>query len=199
MRMWRFLDLLFLGTAGIVMLTVWFFPTDIRFGVQNPFWNGLKDFEKEFHATPLGLLPSALAAYNHQEAVLVTGPLHPRETLKHALRVSGEIALVRREERLLAPPNLLRLRRSAQNLRGNGSGGPRGTLGEVLQREIEALEDLARGHPLTSTLLSGLRGSPPPATITVISRWNHDAEALAVTLPRLQGQGYRVLEIGSRS
>jgi uncharacterized protein (DUF58 family) len=144
-------------------------------------------------------LPSALTAYNHREAVLVTGSLHPRETLKHALRVSGEIALVRREERLLAPPNLLRLRRSVQNLRGNGSGGPRGTLGEVLQREIEALEDLARGHPLTSTLLSGLRGSPPPATITVISRWNHDAEALAVTLPRLQGQGYRVLEIGSRS
>jgi hypothetical protein len=91
MRMWRFLGLLFLGTAGIVMRTVWFFPMDIRFGAQNPFWNGLKDFEKEFRAMPLGLLPPAL-------------------------------------------------RRSVQSLRGNGSGGPRGTLGGVVQREIEALE-----------------------------------------------------------
>ena len=37
----RFFGLLFLGTAGIIMLTVWFFPTDIHFQVQNPFWNGL--------------------------------------------------------------------------------------------------------------------------------------------------------------
>jgi hypothetical protein len=144
-------------------------------------------------------MPSALTAYNHQETVLVTGTLPPQETLKHALRISGEIALVSREERLLAPPNLLHLRRSVRNLGGNGSGGGGSALGEMLQREIEALEDLAHAHPLTSALRRGLTGSPPPVTITVISRWNHDAEALAVTLPRLQGQGYRVLEIGSRS
>jgi uncharacterized protein (DUF58 family) len=144
-------------------------------------------------------MPSALAAYNHQETVLVTGPLPPRETLKHALRVSGEIALVRPEERVLAPPNLLHLRRSVRNLGGNGSGKAGSALGEILQREMETLEDLAHAHPLTSALRRGLKGTPPPATITVISRWNHDAEALAVTLPRLQGQGYRLLEIGSRT
>jgi uncharacterized protein (DUF58 family) len=143
-------------------------------------------------------IPSALAAYNQEETVLVTGPLHPRETLKHALRVSGKIALVSRQERLLVPPNLLRLRRSVRNLRGNGSNGTGSALGEMLQREIEALEELAEGHPLTSALRRGLRGSQPPVTITVISRWNHDAEALAVTLPRLQGQGYRVLDLRSR-
>jgi uncharacterized protein (DUF58 family) len=78
-------------------------------------------------------MPSVLAAYDHQEAVLVTGPLHPREILKHALRVSDEIALVNREERLLAPPNLLRLRRSVRSLHENGLGGPGSVLGEMLQ------------------------------------------------------------------
>jgi len=140
-------------------------------------------------------IPSALAAYNQQETVLATGPLHPRETLKHALHVSGAIALVSREERLLVPPDLLRLRRSVRSLRGNGSDGTGRALGEMLQREIEALEDLARGHPLTSALRRGLRRSQPPATITVISRWNHDTEALAVTLPRLRDQGYRILDL----
>lgn len=140
-------------------------------------------------------MPSALAAYNQQEVVLVTGPLPPRETLKHALRVSSETVLVSREERLLAPPNLSQLRRSVRNLNGNGSGGLGSALGEMLQREIDALEDLARGHPLTSALQRGLRGSLPPAAITVISRWNHDSETLAVTLPRLQSQGYRVLDL----
>jgi hypothetical protein len=143
-------------------------------------------------------MPSALAADNHQETVLVTDPLPPQETLKHALRVSGDIALVRREERLLAPPNPLHLRRSVRNLGGNGSGKAGSALGEILQREMEALEDLTHAHPLTS-LRRVLKGTPPPATITVISRWNHDAEALAVTLPRLQAQGYQVLEIGSRT
>jgi uncharacterized protein (DUF58 family) len=143
-------------------------------------------------------ISSALAAYNQHEAVLVTGPLRPRETLKQALRVSDEITLASREERLLAPPNLSRLRRSVRSLYRNGSGGVGSNLGEILQREIEALEDLTREHPLTTALGGALTGSPSPKTITVISRWNHDTEALAVTLPRLKIQGYRVLDLRPR-
>jgi hypothetical protein len=53
MPLWRFFGLLFLGLAGILLLTMWFFPTAVHFRMQNPFWNGLGGFGKEFHATPL--------------------------------------------------------------------------------------------------------------------------------------------------
>ena len=140
-------------------------------------------------------IPSALAAYDDQGAIVATGTLHPREALKHALRVSEQVALVDRQERLLAPPDLLQLRRAVRSLVGDRSNGSQSALGEVLRREIEALEDLAHGHPLTLTLRRVLIGSPPPAMITVVSHWNHDVEALAVVLPRLRGLGYRIIDL----
>lgn len=53
MPLWRFFGLLSLGVTGIVLLTLWFFPTTTDFRAQNPFWNGLEDFGDEFNATPL--------------------------------------------------------------------------------------------------------------------------------------------------
>jgi hypothetical protein len=86
MPLGRFFGLLFLGTAGIIMLTVWFFPTRIHFGAQNPFWNGLKDFEEEFHATPLETL--AALPQNAEGSVLLVIPyLKPTEADVAQLRV----------------------------------------------------------------------------------------------------------------
>jgi hypothetical protein len=81
----RFFGLLFLGTAGIIMLTVWFFPTDIHFQVQNPFWNGLQGFEKEFHATPLESL-NALPQNAEGSVLLLTPYLKPTEADVEQLR-----------------------------------------------------------------------------------------------------------------
>lgn len=86
MPLWRFFGLLFLGTAGIIMLTVWFFPTEVHFQVQNPFWNGLQDFEKEFNATPLESLDTL--PQNAEGSVLLIIPyLKPTEADLAQLRV----------------------------------------------------------------------------------------------------------------
>lgn len=53
MRLGRFLGLVFLGMAGVVVLTVWFFPTTTDFRTQNPFWNGLRSLERQFQITLL--------------------------------------------------------------------------------------------------------------------------------------------------
>ena len=53
MRLGRFLGLVFLGMAGIVVFTVWFFPTTTDFRTHNPFWNGLRSFESQFQITLL--------------------------------------------------------------------------------------------------------------------------------------------------
>jgi hypothetical protein len=138
---------------------------------------------------------TALAAYDQQEMALATASLHPRESLKRALKLSERVTILARHDRLLALPNLPRLRRRVRILGGDGIDGGGAGFGKMVQLELEALEQLARDHPLTVALPRVWRGSPPPATVTVISQWNHDAEALAVVLPRLRGQGYAVLDL----
>ncbi|HZA22098.1 MAG TPA: DUF4350 domain-containing protein [Dehalococcoidia bacterium] len=86
MPLGRFFGLLFLGTAGIIMLTVWFFPTNIHFETQNPSWNGLKDFEEEFHATSLETL-DALPQNAEGSVLLVIPYLEPTEADVAQLRV----------------------------------------------------------------------------------------------------------------
>jgi hypothetical protein len=78
MPLWRFFGLLFLGIAVIVILTVWFFPTDIHFRVQNPFWNGLEGFRKEYNATPLVSL-DALPQDAESSVLLLIPYLKPTE------------------------------------------------------------------------------------------------------------------------
>ena len=56
MPLWRFLCFLLLGLLGMILLTVWFFPTTTDFRTQNPFWNGLENFSNEFAATAIDSL-----------------------------------------------------------------------------------------------------------------------------------------------
>ena len=56
MRLWLFLPLLGASVAGVLALTVWLFPTTGDFRDENPFWNGLEDFRREFNAEPLDSL-----------------------------------------------------------------------------------------------------------------------------------------------
>ncbi len=141
-------------------------------------------------------IPLALATYDDADVILATGLVESREMLKSALRLSGEIRQSKTGEHLLAAPNLPRLRRAVRGLALNGTGDEPGRLADLLEREIESLEDLAQAHPLTIALRRALRAVPPPATVTVVSAWNHDMEALAVTVPRLERRGYRVLDLG---
>jgi len=142
-------------------------------------------------------IPSALVAYNAQEAVLAVGLSDSRNTLMHAMRITEQITIVSGEGRLLAPPNLSRLLRAVTNLGSGEANGAHAALKTLLLSEIQTLEDLAQSHPLTAALQSVLKGGALPAVITVISRWNHDSEALAVAIPRLRKHGYRVLDLHS--
>lgn len=56
MPLWRFLALVLLAVAGVVVVTIWYFPPTADFRAQNPFWNGLEDFGERFEAIPLSSL-----------------------------------------------------------------------------------------------------------------------------------------------
>ena len=70
MRLAWFLGILLPAMAVVVLLTVWFFPTTTDFRTQNPFWNGLRSFEREFQITPIESL-SVLPEEPHGSVLVV--------------------------------------------------------------------------------------------------------------------------------
>jgi hypothetical protein len=68
-------------------------------------------------------------------------------------------------------------------------------LADILKVEREAVQRAVAEHPATLALHQVTSSIAPPAMILVISCYNHDAEALPVTLARLQDRGYRAMPV----
>jgi uncharacterized protein (DUF58 family) len=140
--------------------------------------------------------PVSIAAYCRHGAAQVTPPLSPQEGLLRGLRLMGEITLSEPPQRFLAPPDLLKLRRFIEAL--SGLGDNLGSLLEALKFQRQALERAAEEHPASRALCQAIHQISPPATITLLSNWGHDAEPLAVMVDRLHQRGYTFITLGLR-
>jgi hypothetical protein len=49
----RFLVILTIAVIILLIITVWFFPSDEDFRVENPFWNGIRDISASYPILPL--------------------------------------------------------------------------------------------------------------------------------------------------
>jgi len=141
--------------------------------------------------------PVALAAYNHQEVLLTTEAADPREILKRMLILAQNITLVEPEQRFLQSPDIRRLKRTMTQLE-QAKTEPARRLAELLRLEDEAIQQAAKEHPATRAITKTTEHIPPPAIIAVVSGWNHDTEALLVTLDRLKKQGYNTMEVEAK-
>ena len=56
MELRRFLMILTIALVIILAIIVWFFPSNEDFRVENPFWNGTKDINASYPASPLASL-----------------------------------------------------------------------------------------------------------------------------------------------
>ncbi|MDP3061642.1 MAG: hypothetical protein Q8O40_00300 [Chloroflexota bacterium] len=96
MPLWRFIALVFLAVAVIVVLAIWVFPATADFRPDNPFWNGLEDFRTKHKVTTLVSL--AELPPDAQESVLVLIPYREPRTadvdqLKSFLKGGGTVVL----------------------------------------------------------------------------------------------------------
>jgi hypothetical protein len=137
-------------------------------------------------------VPTALAAYNHKEVLSAIPPENPRETLKKALKLTQSITLVEPPEKVLQSPEIWRLRRSMGQLERAKTESAQ-KLAEILRLEYQAIQKSAKDHPVSQALAKTVASTPPPAVITVVSPWSHDADALAMTLEKLRVRGYNLV------
>ncbi len=137
-------------------------------------------------------VPTALAAYNHQDVLETTPAQDPREALKKAMKLGHNIVLVEPMERVLQLVEVRGIRRTMRQLE-EARTEPAKRLRGILQLEWAAMQEAAKEHPAKRALITTTACTPPPAIIGVISAWNHDAEALSITLEELRKRGYRAL------
>lgn len=141
-------------------------------------------------------IPTALAAYNHQEVILTTTVTNPREILKKALSLVKDITSVDLAQRYLQPPDIGKLRRNISQLKQIESE-PARRLTDILNFEYRSIQESARSHPATVALLLVTRHAPVPAMIAMVSQLNHDAEALLVTTEKLSRREFTSIYVNA--
>jgi len=136
----------------------------------------------------------ALAVYDHQEVLLTTEAVEPREILRRTLRLAQNITIAEQEQRFLQPPEIRRLKSNIAQLQRAGTESAQ-KLAEILRLEDEVMQQVAKEHPAARAITETAERIRPPAIVTVISGWNHDTEALLVILDRLERRGYNTVSV----
>ncbi|MFC2060602.1 DUF58 domain-containing protein [Chloroflexota bacterium] len=139
-------------------------------------------------------IPTVLAIYNHQEVVLATTTMNPREALKRTLSLVKDIISVEFAHRFLQLPDIGKLRRNITQLKQVTSEPGQRLLG-MLDFEYRAIEQIAKKHPATLALSQVTDHITPPAMILVVSQLNHDAEALLLISEKLSKRRFTILPI----
>jgi hypothetical protein len=139
-------------------------------------------------------IPTALAAYDDRKIIASGGSTKPAETIRQALGLIKEIKIVHFTGRYLDPVNIDRIQRNIQLLQ-RVETEPAQRLRDIFIFEQKALEESAAKNPASVAIMSAARQVPGPATILLVSRLNHDAEAVTVTCGRLGRMNYTTIHV----
>jgi hypothetical protein len=135
------------------------------------------------------IIPTSIAAYNHECVLAATPYLEPRNLVRKALELGQQVVLVTPVKRYLHPTDIRQLRTSIKQLEGKTMEAVK-KLRNILEIEMKAIEEIARVHPLREALDRVTGHNPTPATITVVSTRSQDNEALYFVLEQIERKGY---------
>ncbi len=141
-------------------------------------------------------IPTALTAYDQQGVIRHAGIGEPGEVLKQTLSLVKRINTVETAPRSLQLPDIGKLKQHIYQLK-QATSEPAQRLLNVLNFEYQALEKAAKDHPATRALALATKQVPASTTIILISRRNHDAEALLVATEKLARQEFNILHMTS--
>lgn len=139
-------------------------------------------------------IPTAIAAYDQEQVLAATPLLDPRGLVKEALKLGQKVVLSTPLQRYIQPPDIRQIKISLRHLE-KAYTEPAKKLREILELERKIIEEGVKKHPAREALSRGAVHVLPSATITVISPWSYDYEALSLTLEELKRQGYNATVI----
>lgn len=144
------------------------------------------------------IIPTSIAAYNHERVLAATPYLEPRSLVRKALDLGQQVVLVTPVKRYLHPPDIRQLRISLRQLEGKTLEAAK-KLRNILEIEMRAIEERARDHPLKEALDHVTGHNPIPATIAVISTRSQDNAAISFVLEQMERKGYSAIILDTRN
>lgn len=139
-------------------------------------------------------IPTALTAYDQHGVVRHSGIGEPGEVLKQTLSLVKSITTVETAPRTLQLPDIDKLKQHIYRLK-QATSEPARRLLDLLNFEYQALDKAAKDHPATRALALATRQVPASTTIILVSRRNHDAEALLVAAEKLARREFSILHM----
>ena len=141
-----------------------------------------------------GGVPTALAAYNREKVIISTGVLSAIHLVTRSMQLIKEITIQADQIRYLNPPDILKLRSNIKRTNQSDSK-PTKVLNEMLQLEYKTVKNHAKQNPCTEALNAVMSKVNERFSMVVISKRNHDAEALAFNSYMLTQKGNAVINI----
>jgi len=139
-------------------------------------------------------VPTAIAAYNREKVIDSTGVLTAIPLVIRSMQLVKEIVIQSDQIRYLNPPDVLKLRSNIKRI-SQSNNKPAQILKEILQIEYKVLSNQAKENPSTEALNIVKSKVNERFSVVVISRRNHDAEALALNSYALTQKGNAVINI----
>jgi uncharacterized protein (DUF58 family) len=139
-------------------------------------------------------IPTVIAAYDHNGIKLVTPTLQPQQMVVQSLEITREITMFENPTRYLYVPDISRLRANISRLESTESGASK-VLSQLMGIEYGNLINSVMNNPATKTINKALDNANIQSTIVVVSKLNHDANAIAVNSFLMAKRGYAIVAV----
>ncbi len=139
-------------------------------------------------------ITAVLTSYD-QETVRETTPmLRDERLLTTSIEIARGITMIKDPNRYMNLPDVRRLKANMSSIRYI-KGKAAEVLYDIMNLEYHSMQENAKANPLTKALTAGLKIAGSQVNILVISRQNHDAEALSFNIFDVTSKGYNIIVV----
>ncbi len=139
-------------------------------------------------------IPTVIATYDHNGIKLVTPTLQPQQMVVKSLEIIKEITIFENPTKYLYAPDIGRLRANINRLKSTESDASK-ILSQLMGIEYGNLINSVMINPATKTINKALDNANIQSTIVIVSKLNHDANAIAVNRYFMAKRGYALVAV----
>jgi hypothetical protein len=139
-------------------------------------------------------IPTVVAAYDQNGVKRVTLMLQPHQLVVQSMEITREITIFDSPAKYLYAPDISRIRSNISRLQAV-EGDSAKVLSELLGIEVTSFMNGVTQNPATKAINKALNNANIQSTIVVVSKLNHDANAIEVNRFMMTKKGYAVIAV----
>jgi len=139
-------------------------------------------------------IPTVIAVYDQNGVRLVTQTLQPRQMVVQSLKIIDEIMIFENPAQYLYNPNITMLRSNIGRL-ASIEGESAKVLAQLMGIEYGNFVNSIKYNPATNAIKQALKIANIQSTIVIVSKSNHDANAIEINRFLISKRGYAFVTV----